>query len=274
VRRAGPWWKVRFNQVEGPVPIFRKFPSLDEQINALGKQVVGWIRDEGVRPGDICILYNGKNVRARLEQQVAPMLQAIGSDLTVVGRRGWRHSTTTVLVSTTHSYKGYDSEVVVIAGAEQFIAREKGILASNLYVAMTRARSVLAVYATSHKGDDENTRKLLATLQKCLDGLLERPAVEQEPSDLDDCADLLGRLGDDRRDWLAALRKSYQLVQEPITAEDGEILAEPLFWFRVNGRVVACFGDEEPGAHALHLLEDNRIEVLRPGEDLRVSAPD
>src|SRR5262249_30444968 len=57
-RKAGPWWNVRFNQVEGPAPIYKKFASLDEQIEALGKQVVRWVRDEGVKPGDICILYN------------------------------------------------------------------------------------------------------------------------------------------------------------------------------------------------------------------------
>jgi superfamily I DNA/RNA helicase len=32
LRGGSPWWKVRFNQVEGPVPIFRKFASLDDQI--------------------------------------------------------------------------------------------------------------------------------------------------------------------------------------------------------------------------------------------------
>ena len=152
------WWKVRFNQVDGPVPLFRRFGSLEDQIDALGTQVLHWIREEGVKPGDICILYNGKNIKWRLEQEVAPKLKEIGYGLTVLGEQGWARAEGAVLVSTSHSYKGYDSEVVVIAGVEQFIAREKGILANNLYVAMTRARSILAVYAYARRNPDENTQ--------------------------------------------------------------------------------------------------------------------
>jgi AAA domain len=281
LRGGNPWWNVRYNQVEGPVPIFRKFPSLGAQIDALGQQVVRWIREEGVKPSDICILYNGRNIKYHLEQHVAPLLQQMGSRLVVVGQQGWRGSDNAVLASTTHSYKGYDSEVVVIAGVEQFIAapeeiapeetdkdipaKKKVILAKTLYVAMTRARSVLAVYSYRRTNPDQNTQMLLATLEKCLDGLLERPKVELEISNLDDFEDILGRLGADKRDWLATLWKSQLIQQEPIMAENGEILAEPLFWFRENNRKVACFGNERPGAHTLHKLEDNGVEVLKPG---------
>lgn len=269
---AGPWWNVRFNQVEGPAPLFRKFASLDDQIDALGKQVVRWVREEGVRPGDICILYNGKNIRWRLEQQVAPMLREAGSSLTFVGDQGWSRSDDAVLVSTSHSYKGFESEVVVIAGVEQFMAKEKGILANNLYVAMTRARSVLAVYAYARKNPDENTHRLLTTLQKCLDALLERPKVEREISNLDDFEDVLARLGPGHRSWLEKLWRTYRIEQEPILADDGEILAEPLFWCKEDDRVFACFGDEEAGTSTLHNLEDNGVEVIRPGQEPRTHA--
>jgi hypothetical protein len=39
-------------------------------------------------------------------------------------------------------------------------------------------------------------------------------------------------------------------------------------WFQADDRMVACFGNEDPGPHALHLLEDNKIEIIRPGENL------
>jgi superfamily I DNA/RNA helicase len=271
---GGPWWNVRFNQIEGPVPIFRKFASLDDQIDALGKQVVHWIGVEGVKAGNICIVYNGNNIKLRLEQQVVPMLQEIGSSLTFFGKQGWSRSENSVLASTSHSYKGFDSEVIVIAGVEQFIASET-ILANNLYVAMTRARSILAVYACSRKYPDKNTQTLLSTLQKCID-VVERSRVEVElesGSKLSDFEDLLGRLGDGRRDWLAKLWKSYLIQQEPIIAKDGEILAEPLFWFQVDDRVVACFGDEDPGTHTRHKLEDNRVDILVPGQNPPGPAP-
>jgi hypothetical protein len=185
-RDGSPWWDLRFNQVDGPVPIFRKFASLEDQIDALGKQVVRLVREERVKARDICILYNGKNIKWRLEQQVAPILREIGAGLAFVGDQGWNRTEDAVRVSTSHSYKGYDSEVVIIAGVEQFIASERGILANNLYVAMTRARSVLAIYSYARKKPDENTQKLLSTLQNCLDGLLARPKVELETSKLDD----------------------------------------------------------------------------------------
>jgi ATP-dependent exoDNAse (exonuclease V) beta subunit len=264
---SGPWWNVRFNQVEGPTPSFKKFASLEDQIDALGKQVVRWVRDEGVKPGDICILYNGGNVRWRLEQQVAPMLREIGYGFTFVGEQGWSRTEDAVLASTSHSYKGFESEVVVIAGVEQFQAKEKGILANNLYVAMTRARSLLAVYAYERKNPDENTRRLLTTLKECLDALLERPKVEREISNLDDFEDVLSRLGAKHRGWLEKLWTTYHVEQEPILADDGEILAEPLFWFKEDDRVAACFGEEGPGTHTLHTLEDHGIEVVRPGQE-------
>jgi hypothetical protein len=267
-RGGVPWWNVRFNQVEGPVPIFRRFASLEDQIDALGAQVVRWIREEGVKPGDICILYNGQNIKWRLEQQVAPKLKEIGYGLTLVGEQGWDRSEGTVLVSTSHSYKGYDSEVVVLAGVEQFIAQGR-ILANNLYVAMTRARSILAVYAYARTNPDVNTQTLLSTLQKCMDVVeRSRVEVEQEVSNLSDFEDVLGKVGPDHREWLARLWKTYLIQQEPIAATDGEILAEPLFWFQLDDRVVACFGKEEPGPHTMHKLEDSKIDVIRPGQNL------
>ncbi len=63
-RDGAAWWVVRFNQVDGPVPIFKKYHNIDQQIDAIGDQIVSWIREEAVKPGDICILYNGENIKA------------------------------------------------------------------------------------------------------------------------------------------------------------------------------------------------------------------
>jgi len=82
-RNGADWWNVRFNHVDGPMPDYRRFVNLDREMDAIGDQVVGWIRDEGVRPRDISILYNGKNIAWRLEQQVAPKLKAIGATFLV-----------------------------------------------------------------------------------------------------------------------------------------------------------------------------------------------
>jgi hypothetical protein len=71
---------------------------------------------------------------------------------------------------------------------------------------------------------------------------------------------------------LTRLWRSYLIQQEPITSNDGEILAEPLFWFQVDDRRFACFGSEAPGSHTLHKLEENGIEIIQPGQELLVSA--
>jgi superfamily I DNA/RNA helicase len=49
-RKGKEWWHVRFNQVDGPAPIFKKYSTLDEQVRAIAEQVLRWIVQEGVRP--------------------------------------------------------------------------------------------------------------------------------------------------------------------------------------------------------------------------------
>ncbi len=271
-RNGATWWNVRFCQVEGPTPIFRKYRGLQDQVDAIGDQVIRWIRDEGVKPCDICILCNDNAFKKRLEETVEPRLQQISARLVSDPAQGWARDENAVVASTSHSFKGYEAEIVVVGGLERFIAQRQ-IIPNNLYVAMTRARSVLAIYAYEQQNPKPEAVTLLSTVETCLNALLDRPKVEREISNLDDFEDVLARLGSgkrdsDKRDWLAKLWKSYLIQQEPITAGDGEILAQPLFWFQADDRMVACFGDEEPGAYTLHKLEDNGIEVVRPCQEL------
>lgn len=270
-RKSGPWWNVRYSQVEGPVPLFRKYSTLEQQVQALSDQVLRWITIEGVKPGDICILCNDNAFLRRVEDELGPRLREMKARIVTNPGQGEAREGNAVVVSTSHSFKGYEAEVVVIGGVERFIAQKK-ILPNNLYVAMTRARSILAIYAYQQIKAKPEAQKILMTLQQCLDELAP-PAVEQEISNLDDFQGVLERLGADpnnaKREWLASLWKSYLIHQEPITAKDGEILAEPLFWFQVDDRMFVCFGNEEPGPHTLHNLEDNRIDLIRPCQSLQ-----
>jgi superfamily I DNA/RNA helicase len=264
-RRGDTWWNVRFNQVEGPTPVFRKYNSLEQQVEALGEQVVRWITYEGVKPCDICILSHDRSFLKRVNEEVGPRLLESNARIVFDPGQGDAREANALVVSTSASFKGYEAEIVIIGGVERFIGK-KQILPASLYVAMTRARSELHVYAYDKKNKDPQAQTILSTLQLCLDGLLDRPTVEQELSNLDDFEDVLGRLGTEHRDWLATLWKGYLIQQEPIAASDGEILAEPMFWFQVDDRVVACFGKEEPGPHTMHKLEDNKVQVIRPGQ--------
>jgi superfamily I DNA/RNA helicase len=263
-----PWWTVRYNQVEGPTPIFRRFLSLDSQISALADQVVRWIRDEGVRPNDICLLYNGRNIPWRLQRQVSEKLRAIGCKLAILKEDGWEQDERTVLASTPHSYKGYDAEIVVVVATEQFVAKDKGILANALYVAMTRARSILAIYTYDRKDPKSKSAPILQAEEQCLNCLLTRPAVEPKKATATVPPDVIADVTPDNLTWFEAVLNCRNLQFEPIFADDNEILAEPLFWFRHDDKTSACFGKKQPGPLAIQKLEDNRIEIINLGSDL------
>ena len=265
-RNGRDWWNVRFNQVDGPAPLLKKFGSVDEEFEALGRQLVRWIRDEGVKPSDICILYNTKGIAERIEEQVAPKLKAIGVNVLVETSKAFSGDPFTVTVTTPHSFKGYDAEIAVIAGADQFTAKGKGVLANNLYVAMTRARSILAIYGKQSPNSEQN--RILDVLEECMDTLLDRPKVEKHVSTLDEQEEVIQKIGVEHRRWLKQIWKDHWVEQEPLCAEDGEILAEPLFWFKVGEKTYACFGDRSPGRSELDRLEDAGVERIVPGRSI------
>lgn len=265
------WWKVRFNQVNGPTPEFREFDRLNKQIDALGDQIIQWIRGEGVKPSDICILYIGRNILYRLQQQVEPRLLKIGSKLNIMNIEGKGADEGAVVVSTPHSFKGHDSEIVAIAGAEQFIAPvdgERRILANDLYVSMTRARSLLSIFAYRRTNPDEQTKRLLMALDQCSNCLLDSPEVETDISNIEEFEDVLEVLGSQHRTWLGNLWKRKQVQRERIVAANGEILGEPLFWFTSECRKYACFGKDKPANRTRFKLEDDGFEIIEPGQEL------
>ena len=152
-RNGQKWWDVRFNQVDGPKPIYRKFPRYEKEFEAIGDQILEWVQKEGVQPRDICIIYHGDWTARTLLDFVSDKWKAAGIKAVVEKTRPRRVENNTVVLCTANSFKGYDAEIVVIAGIEQFVA-EKKILPHHLYVAMTRARSLLAVFGWAKP--DEN----------------------------------------------------------------------------------------------------------------------
>lgn len=265
-RDGQAWFRVRFNQVEGPLPTFHKFQQseLDRQYEAVGDQIVFWIQREGVKPKDICLLFHKNANAASVRKFVEPKLKAIGVQLTIAKPRGLVRAENEVLASTVASFKGYESEVVVIPAVEQFVLMD--VLATDLYVAMTRARSVLAIYG--HPTNSSTVKKLIEVLETCLDRLVAHPKVEAETSRIDEVEGLLDSLGasknDEIRKWLTKLWHDFDIQQEPIIASNGEIIAEPTFWFRHKDKTLACFA-KNPGTAICYRLEDAGISLIDAG---------
>lgn len=265
-RNGSDWWTVRFNQVDGPKPSFRQYMNLDQEFNAIGDYCLELIQSEGVQPSDVCLLYNSSNIKWRLERQVAPRLAEIGVELSVQTNRPFERSSNMLLATTSHSFKGYDSEVVIVPASDQYTANDVGILANNLYVAMTRARSILTLFA--QRMNNQHARRLYQVVEECLDNLHERPAIETEISAHDDLVDILSVIGSEHRKWLVDLWNRFGISQEPLLTKTGEVVAEPLFSFKSNGKPYACFGSEVPRQRVLQRLDDFGVTVLELGMEV------
>ena len=177
-RNGQEWLRVRFNQVHGPKPIFHRFNSREEEFKSIANHLTHLIKKEGIAPTDICLIYNGKAVSRLLEMTLAPMLALIGVELSVQTTRSFERQPNTLLVTTCHSFKGYDAEVVMIPCADQYTTQDGEILAANLYVAMTRARSLLAIYSLND--GSQASRRLNETLQACIDAQNSPPLIESD----------------------------------------------------------------------------------------------
>ena len=168
-------------------------------------------------------------IRDSLQSKLGPTLSKIGIELSLQKNRPFERKDNTLVMTTSHSYKGYESEVIIIPGVDQFVTGQGLLLANNLYVAMTRARSLLAIYGT--RNGSSSTHQIFNTLDLCLDLLNANAEVGLEQSELDDFNDLLEQVGVKHRKWLRQLWKRFDIKQEPILDESGKVLAQPLFWF-------------------------------------------
>ena len=268
-RGGQEWLRVRFSQVDGPKPIFRLFDHLNDEVDRIFTHLNQLITQERVSPNDICLIYNNESVVIPLlESKLSPRLAEIGVELSVQTNRPYERKPNTLVVTTSHSYKGYESEVIMIPCVDQFVTADGQILANHLYVAMTRARSMLAIYG-SHGGSSAS-RRVNETIKRCLE-TLNTPETNASPSRQDDLHDILERIGFEHRDWLEQIWAQHDIRQEPITDSASKIIAEPLFWFEYDGATVACFGDEALSQDAMRQLDINAIGILEVGADVAES---
>ncbi|MEM9940863.1 MAG: hypothetical protein AAF939_04665 [Planctomycetota bacterium] len=259
-RNDQKWLSVRYNQIHGPSPIFQAFENRNNEIGRIGKHIRHLTQEEAVRPKDICIIYNGKRIAEDLQTKLRPELSKIGIELSLQTNRPFERNENTLVMTTSHSYKGYESEVIIIPSVDQFVTGRGEILSNNLYVALTRARSLLAIYGT--RNGCSSAKQIFDELELCLELLNSTPTIETEISRQDEFYDLLEQIGVKHQKWLQQLWKRFDIKQEPILNESGEVLAQPLFWFKDRqGKILACVdsgtgtGEEECRNKSIHWFE-------------------
>ncbi|MCO8123729.1 AAA domain-containing protein [Stieleria sp. TO1_6] len=164
-RNGEAWLRVRFNQIDGPKPIYHRFENRSQEMAAIAVHLKHLIQSDGISPTDICVIYNGR-AHEVLETQLAPKLAEIGVELSFQKNRSFQRQSNTLIATTPHSYKGYESEVVIIPCVDNYVAPAGKLLTNSLYVAMTRARSLLAIYGVD--SGSGASRRIGETIGDCI----------------------------------------------------------------------------------------------------------
>lgn len=161
-RREDGGWEAGFCVVQGQEPEVVVHETRAEELAALVQRVRAWVEDEGVRPRDIRILASRKETCAA----ACAALHAAGLPAEHARSRGLDARDPRVLVTTVHSFKGYEAEVVAVVGLDAFVGRrgDGGArpLVESLYVALTRARTTLYVSGARERAGPVGERILEA----------------------------------------------------------------------------------------------------------------
>lgn len=269
-REGHPWWSVKFNEIDGPTPQFKKFADREREILGLCRRVTSYIKDEQVSPSDIAILTMGKLGRDRhfgevvagaLSQALAPLRLRAEYRTS----EGFVRDGRTVIVSTPHSFKGYEAEIVYVPGVDMFVSNNEPNAAS-LYVALTRARSLLVASGIETAGVGQ---RIVTALKHVSDLAGAAPPIDAGRT-LPEAGvlDLIrGLVPASHHEWLENLAKEYELAVDTVTSGDGEVIAEPLFLARRETTTTAFYLRETPPSRPERFrLEDAGVSIGTIGE--------
>lgn len=266
-----PWWTVHFNEIGGPTPRFRKFSNRQRELDQLSRQVREWVVDEKVAPNDIVIVTMGKDGSRQLGELIAMELTRMLTPFSVRSEfrttEGFVRDGRTVVVTTPHSFKGYEAELVYVPGVDQF-AHADAPLTAPLYVALTRARSVLVASGIQTSGPGA---QIVAAMREVSDLAGVAPAVDDSQlASTRDIENFIGRrLGGDLEPWLKGVATTHELVVDAVLDTTGEVIAEPLFIARSDSSQVAFYAkDSPPNRTERFRLEDAGFAVHLVGEPL------
>jgi superfamily I DNA/RNA helicase len=167
-RLGDAWWRVHFNQIDGPYPTVHLFDRIQDEMEAISEQLSTWIRDEAVKPQQIKLLYMSDYTKNSIERFIKPNMKNIGVNLVIQKSESYTQDETALIATTPHSFKGYDAEIVVLVSVHNYATTSGHYFTPALYVAMTRARSILSIYGRRRKkNDNAATIRLFEKLEQC-----------------------------------------------------------------------------------------------------------
>jgi superfamily I DNA and RNA helicase len=156
VEEFGDHFRVRFAERTFRKPTVQKFPSRSQEKQWMASEVIRLVEEEQVRPEDILVLFHRKEDFEDLPQVIAAKARngAIKGFIQPYGQSSDRdkyifregHLT----ISTTHGAKGYDAQIVFLAGADLFDLENEG--RASFYVGATRAKMMLYITGLDSPG--------------------------------------------------------------------------------------------------------------------------
>ena len=273
------WWRVRFAEVDGPLPSVRAFQDRDAELTFLAETITRWLTTQTVAPEDVVVLVNGAEARQRVTGALQRALAGGAAARTpgaarvlVSEQRGQslQEEQGVLRVTTAHSFKGHEAEVVVVACADTFVAGDghggRQPLVAPLYVALTRARSVLLVTGLQSPRNHA-AQRIMSALTSCHGQQRNAPVVRDDLPRQRLLQLLAERLGDrELSRWLAELDERMELTTDPIWTDDGRLIAAPVVQLRQGRSRWVVFRDPGPSLEVLALLRDVGVGVLQPGQ--------
>jgi superfamily I DNA/RNA helicase len=154
---AAPWWTARYCADDGQVPELYLAPNTEAEVAFVAARIASLVQQEGVRPGDIRVVTLSKQLR----EWLTPAIRAAvpGCVVVHVTGEGLVGRDDAVVITTPHSFKGYDAEVVLVPGVDRF-APKGNSQPQALYVSLTRARTLL-IASASREGSRYPARQTL-----------------------------------------------------------------------------------------------------------------
>lgn len=154
---------VHFAPLDGIEPRWQLFSTPAEEAGWVAREILSLIDEQGLLPQDIRVLCFRNEQRQALAEAIGAVLAPLHYG--AQSSKGDVDEAGVVAVSTPHSFKGHEAEVIFVVGVDRFVAAGRP-QAHALFSSMTRARALLFV-SGCRTTDRAGQRVLAAVAAAC-----------------------------------------------------------------------------------------------------------